>query len=472
MKPAMLESETSLKNSISLPSGDIISDSNACTKVRKQELRNASKTHTSLDQTSIDMRTSLQQCELQGLAFLLNYQYEEAKRLGHRKKQQKLKGILEIHSHLLLKPDFGNADHVGYIDFDIAYELYCGHQDFRDILLHPDYGLCVHIVNFLELNKQYIIVRTQTLDLPTFIVELNTMITKGRDPSSLANITRLDLDKNSLQCILNSMDSEWDRKRAKVIFVANQLRMEMEELGFHPKTLIESVQQVKTIIEETVRTKIAAHDCIMLRLCKREGNLKAQINECTLIIERKVGIWQDYRINEVSNKLNIVKEQLDDNARYISCLENPDEADKYVKQKVQQRIKRTGENLAEFHRLKRRELQKGKKMIKSATTPWNRSRPRNRRSRQAKLYISKGLFCTKKPPKAEDCDNENMHHQRSHCKNVQQFLSCDDSNRKFGFIKSMDDKAYIRQGHLVFSSIHSFCIYNYFNEDVLATGNL
>ena len=401
------------------------------------------------------MRTSLQQCELQGLVFLLNYQYEEAKRLGLRKKQQKLKGILEIHSHLLLKPDFGNADHVGYIDFDIAYELYCGHQehfvdnkDFRDILLHPDYGLCVHIVNFLELNKRYIIVRTQTLDLPNFIVELNTMITKGRDASSLANITRLDLDKNSLQCILNSMDSEWDRKCAKVIFATNRSRMEMEELAFHPETLIASVQQVKSIVEETVRTKIAAHDCIMLRLCKREENLKAQIHECASIIERKVGIWQDYRINEVRDKLNIVKEQLDDDARYITCLEKPDEADKYVKQKVQQRIKWTAENLAEFHRLKRRKLgagpgkqldssdeefiakaiedkatyhglrhnpvmftnrrvkkrdllsianyrllQKGKKMIKSATTPWNRSRPRNMRSCQAKLHIGKENIC-------------------------------------------------------------------------------
>ena len=60
--------------------------------------------------------------------------------------------------------------------------------------------------------------------------------------------------------------------------------MEMEELGFHPETLIESVQQV-----ETERTKIVAHDCIMLRLRKREENLKAQMNECTSIIERKVG---------------------------------------------------------------------------------------------------------------------------------------------------------------------------------------
>ena len=89
------------------------------------------------------------------------------------------------------------------------------------------------------------------------------------------------------------------------------------------------------------------------------ANLKAQIKECTLIIERKVGICLDYRINEVRDKLNIVKEQLDDNARYITCLEKPDEANKYVKQKVQQRIKRTAENLAEFHRLKRRQLGAG-----------------------------------------------------------------------------------------------------------------
>jgi hypothetical protein len=48
-------------------------------------------------------------------------------------------------------------------------------------------------------------------------------------------------------------------------------------------------------------------------------------------------------------------------------------------------------------------LRKGKKMIKSTTTPWNRL------ANQAKLHLGKELFCTKKPPKAEDCDTENMH---------------------------------------------------------------
>ena len=53
-------------------------------------------------------------------------------------------------------------------------------------------------------------------------------------------------------------------------------------------------------------------------------------------------------------------------------------------------------------------LQKGKAPLKSATTAFNRSRPRSLRALQAKKrHIGKGLFCFKKPPKAEDCSNEN-----------------------------------------------------------------
>ncbi|CAB4010188.1 RNA-directed DNA polymerase from transposon X-element [Paramuricea clavata] len=63
-------------------------------------------------------------------------------------------------------------------------------------------------------------------------------------------------------------------------------------------------------------------------------------------------------------------------------------------------------------------LQKKKKLVKSATTVYNRSKPRSSRSIQAKRHRGKGLFCSKKPPKAEDADNENTHFQRAHVKNV------------------------------------------------------
>lgn len=85
-------------------------------------------------------------------------------------------------------------------------------------------------------------------------------------------------------------------------------------------------------------------------------------------------------------------------------------------------------------------------MLCSATTVWNRSQPRNSRSIQAKKHVGKGLFCTAKPPKAEDIENESVHHQRAHVRNIQQFLCADEQCQKFSLIHSMDDKAYVRPG--------------------------
>ena len=44
--------------------------------------------------------------------------------------------------------------------------------------------------------------------------------------------------------------------------------------------------------------------------------------------------------------------------------------------------------------------QRGKKLIRSATTVYNRARPRKKRSVQAKRHTGKGLFCWKNHPKA------------------------------------------------------------------------
>ena len=93
-------------------------------------------------------------------------------------------------------------------------------------------------------------------------------------------------------------------------------------------------------------------------------------------------------------------------------------------------------------------LQKGKKLIKSSTTVYNRSKPKSSRSIQASLHIGKGLMCFKKPPKTEDNENENTHFQRTHVKNVKMTLFSDTSNesRHYSFLQSIDDKAYIRPG--------------------------
>ena len=96
-------------------------------------------------------------------------------------------------------------------------------------------------------------------------------------------------------------------------------------------------------------------------------------------------------------------------------------------------------SLANYHLLK-----KGKKLIRSATTVYNRSRPKNIRSRAANQHKGKWLFCYKKPPKAEDDSVETIHHQRAHVKNAKIELA--KQNPGNSLVCSMDDKAYLNPG--------------------------
>ena len=93
-------------------------------------------------------------------------------------------------------------------------------------------------------------------------------------------------------------------------------------------------------------------------------------------------------------------------------------------------------------------LKRGKKPIRSSVTAWNRSKPRNIRSIQAKRHKGKMLFCTRKPPKTEDNSNESTHDQRAHKKNVVRKLFSKNvgDERKYSFARSIDDKAYVRPG--------------------------
>ena len=93
-------------------------------------------------------------------------------------------------------------------------------------------------------------------------------------------------------------------------------------------------------------------------------------------------------------------------------------------------------------------LLKGKKLIKSAMTAWNRSIRETNDRTKPKKNIGKGLFCAKKPPKTEDKHNVNTHYQRAHVRNVQRFLFSDKtkSNRKYCFAQFCNDKANLRPG--------------------------
>ncbi|CAB4002132.1 RNA-directed DNA polymerase from transposon X-element [Paramuricea clavata] len=109
------------------------------------------------------------------------------------------------------------------------------------------------------------------------------------------------------------------------------------------------------------------------------------------------------------------------------------------------------------HRVKKRDFLKlanysrhsrGLKSIKSATTVYNRARPRNRRSIQVQKHLGLGLFCSKKPPKLQENDNLLTHYQRAFKKGIL-MKQCHESNGDgllYNLFISRDDKAYICPG--------------------------
>ena len=104
------------------------------------------------------------------------------------------------------------------------------------------------------------------------------------------------------------------------------------------------------------------------------------------------------------------------------------------------------------HRVKKKDILKlvnynrGKRslaLLKSVTAVYNRSRPKNIRSTEARCHIGLGLFCCRKPPKAEDSNNLLTDFCRAHKKNIIRKL-CENGNKSANVLfRSFDDKAYL-----------------------------
>jgi hypothetical protein len=87
-----------------------------------------------------------------------------------------------------------------------------------------------------------------------------------------------------------------------------------------------------------------------------------------------------------------------------------------------------------------------KSLIHSKSTIQLLSKPRDKRSRQARYHHGSGLFCTRKPPKIGGDDNENTHYQRAQVKPIKEQMFTDKDNAKTSVIISMDDKATLKPG--------------------------
>lgn len=299
--------------------------------------------------------------------------------------------------------------------------------NFRDELLPMEYGLPVTLFQWGE--RSYIVLNPERWNI---VKLLDVFYNKN-----VEKVKRFDLNAASLKTIIDSMESEYDKLVLRGILAATSTRSELYNLGLKPEATIETLQSVLAVSEEVHNAVTASKDKTVLVLKEKIQQKENEILELRSSIEKLKVIRGDSRhIESMEGRLTVCKEGLKSTQDVLEC------NDKYSEQKFKAAIKRRARNLVDESRLRSRKagagakrnldemdaeliakaieqkttvhgrrhdmvmyyhkrlerddllsianyhlLQRGKQMIKSATTVYNRSKPKRKRSIQARKHI-------------------------------------------------------------------------------------
>ena len=443
---------------------------------------------------------SLQTCKLDENEHLLTKNInaidehaESPEVMAHR---YNLRGLCALLQQLLCITSTGNRSvRFSYIQFYEAFAVFLSfhpgltaeslkdtnrQEVFKELLCHPKHGLSVYV------SSKYILLRSSDVDLELFIED----IVSSNDNSEVEE-SRIIISRDFLQDMLNSMDSAWDKKVLKVALGGTRSRNQLQELGIGSR-----IQQYTQSVLETIQEKKTAENDprkhVVGNLERKAANIGKRIQKEKFKLAQKCHKWNEVQLQEIIDDLTeqytSVHKLLDNksgskNLNHMvkrkhrklvmekrigmrkSGTGRPramDETDEnYVLQCIENKATAHGHRHDSVmylnHRVKKKDflrlantsrISRGLKPIRSATTVFNRARPRNRRSLQAIKHLGLGLFCSKKPPKLEDNENILTHHQRAF-KKAMLMERCgedDEEDMKHKLFISRDDKAYICPG--------------------------
>ena len=116
-------------------------------------------------------------------------------------------------------------------------------KHFKDQLCHTEHGLGVHIIHKPNIQLSYIVLKAEGVYLGEFFELLLCERSKQQ---------RLELTYETVQDILAPIDTEWNKKVAKVFLCANKSYSEIHRIGLDPK-------EIPNLFE-----KVVAHDMLHL----------------------------------------------------------------------------------------------------------------------------------------------------------------------------------------------------------------
>lgn len=131
----------------------------------------------------------------------------------------------------------GKAYHNSFVRFDAAMELFFAYHNkgapfvntdkdkFLYALLHEKWGLCVYVVFVEHLNHRLIVLRPDSCNIETFLDTIS------RPADGMASENTLKLSRENVKEILATVDTEWDRKVARVLLAAERSGSKIDKLG-------------------------------------------------------------------------------------------------------------------------------------------------------------------------------------------------------------------------------------------------
>ena len=204
---------------------------------RRTDIRNRSKIRE-------NVRISLQTLNISDVARRLVG--IDVQKDSQRRKNCKVAGLIHVLEELTAAESTNSGKVKGILRFQEAYELFCSALEedlvlldrytFRDELLSEELGLPITL--FSRKDDRFIVLNSENWD----IVKLLDVFFDGNDEGKPN--CRFELDASSLQTIMNSMDTEYDKSVVRAILASSSSRSQLYDVGLKPDTAVKNLEKV------------------------------------------------------------------------------------------------------------------------------------------------------------------------------------------------------------------------------------
>ena len=165
---------------------------------------------------------------------------------------------------------------------------------------------------------------------------------------------RLDLNLETVTELIESMDTEWDKKVARVILGANHSRSEIDKLGMDSEKISNITCEVMKIMKERIQAKVAAEDMVKLRLKSKFEKLTETVEHNGKKIEANKGRLNDHQLEELIESNNDIKARIDNMENLIEHKTSSEQ------KKSREMVSRTQQQLIKENRLGHQKVSTGR----------------------------------------------------------------------------------------------------------------